>query len=151
MLTKLSQKGFAHIIAPLVVVVAIAAVGTYVLVKSHAQVPVDNYKAAVCSVTASPTTIAKGGTSTLSVTIKNTGTVSFYPSFSVTKKLYTVSGGVAYSGTGTATTYPTSLFAGTSRKIGLGGTTYSAGYAKQSYTVTGQNPSFSCTTYIGQS
>lgn len=36
-LKKLNAHGFSHIVLPLLVVVAVAAVGTYVLVKSHAD------------------------------------------------------------------------------------------------------------------
>jgi peptidoglycan hydrolase-like protein with peptidoglycan-binding domain len=37
-LNKLNSLGISHIIVPLVVIVAVASVGTYVLVKSHAAV-----------------------------------------------------------------------------------------------------------------
>ena len=41
-LLKLSQKGIAHYIMPLLIIAAVGAVGTLVLVRSHAQVPPDN-------------------------------------------------------------------------------------------------------------
>lgn len=38
-LSKLNASGIAHFILPLVVVIGVAVVGTYLLVASHAQVP----------------------------------------------------------------------------------------------------------------
>jgi hypothetical protein len=76
-LLKLSQKGIAHYIMPLVVIAAVGSVGTLVLVRGHAQTPPpESSKGLSCSISA-PASIKAGQTLAATVIVRNSSNSTF--------------------------------------------------------------------------
>lgn len=80
---KLNAKGFAHhLLIPVIAVIVVAGIGTYIITKSHAnQLPGGGggYYAGSCSISG-PSSIAVGTAFNPKLTVKNTGTKTFTPS-----------------------------------------------------------------------
>lgn len=149
-IVKLTQHGIAHYIVPVLVIAAVAAVGT-VVIATHAQVPPEPYAAANCSIIFNPTTIYSGQSSQMRLTINNTGTANFRPYMAETIKKYVSSTSPAgYSSSTSYTTWSQTVYAKSSAQISLGNLKYSANWYKQTMTITGSNPSFTCTATLLQ-
>lgn len=81
-LKKLNSHGFAHhLLIPVIAVVVVAGIGTYIITKSHAnQIPGGGGTslAGTCSISA-PNSVAVGTAINPKLTVRNTGTKSFTP------------------------------------------------------------------------